>query len=108
MIDLIPLFQETWKTRGEDVLNTAEQITVILQNTASSAGGGELDKSVMDMAYSQLSERYDFKFGGFGKAPKFPTPHNLLFLLDTGRRMMTHGSGNGGKNSFIYEARRSL
>lgn len=29
----------------------------------------------------QLKQRFDHKWGGFGPAPKFPTPHNLLFLM---------------------------
>ena len=35
----------------------------------------------MDLAFRQYNERFDHQFGGFGSAPKFPTPHNLLFLL---------------------------
>src|SRR5690606_7565497 len=34
-----------------------------------------------DVAYNGLAARYDPGAGGFGTAPKFPTPHNLLFLL---------------------------
>jgi len=32
-------------------------------------------------AYTQLARSYDPKWGGFSKAPKFPTPHNLTFLI---------------------------
>ncbi|MEO8398967.1 MAG: thioredoxin domain-containing protein, partial [Ignavibacteriaceae bacterium] len=39
------------------------------------------DESVFKTAYNQLKERYDNLKGGFGSAPKFPTPHNLSFLL---------------------------
>jgi hypothetical protein len=28
-----------------------------------------------------FSQSFDAKYGGFGHSPKFPTPHNLLFLL---------------------------
>ncbi|MGM9602133.1 MAG: thioredoxin domain-containing protein, partial [Faecousia sp.] len=35
----------------------------------------------VERAYSQLAQRFDHKWGGFGAAPKFPTPHNLLFLM---------------------------
>ena len=33
-------------------------------------------------AYRQLSDSYDPRWGGFGPAPKFPMPHNIIFLLD--------------------------
>jgi hypothetical protein len=36
---------------------------------------------MLHRAYDQLSERFDDRYGGFSDAPKFPTPHNLLFLL---------------------------
>ena len=35
----------------------------------------------VNRAYSQLSQRFDEKRGGFGSAPKFPSPHNLLLIL---------------------------
>lgn len=35
----------------------------------------------MDEAYEQLEQRFDWENGGFGEAPKFPQPQNLLFLL---------------------------
>lgn len=31
-------------------------------------------------AYRELSDSYDPVYGGFGRGPKFPAPHNLLFL----------------------------
>ena len=36
---------------------------------------------MLDDAYEQLFLRFDQENGGFGGAPKFPSPHNLLFLL---------------------------
>ena len=33
------------------------------------------------LAFTELKSHFDTKYGGFGSAPKFPTPHNLLFLL---------------------------
>ena len=32
-------------------------------------------------AAEQLENSFDEVFGGFGNAPKFPVPHNLLFLM---------------------------
>jgi uncharacterized protein len=43
--------------------------------------GPALSARVVDQAYNELASRYDDEHGGFGVAPKFPTPHNLLFLL---------------------------
>jgi uncharacterized protein YyaL (SSP411 family) len=40
-----------------------------------------LGKDVLDDAYEKFVLSFDEANGGFGRAPKFPTPHNLLFLL---------------------------
>ena len=42
---------------------------------------GEPDQDLLDRGYKQLAERFDPEYGGFGEAPKFPSPHQLLFLL---------------------------
>ncbi len=38
-------------------------------------------RAYSDSAYKELAQRYDAKFGGFSGAPKFPTPHNMFFML---------------------------
>ncbi|MDD2234911.1 MAG: thioredoxin domain-containing protein [Desulfitobacteriaceae bacterium] len=38
-------------------------------------------EKVIDQAYTTFVQIHDWKYGGFGNAPKFPTPHNLGFLL---------------------------
>ncbi|TGE36185.1 thioredoxin domain-containing protein [Desulfosporosinus fructosivorans] len=36
---------------------------------------------IIKQAYDTLAHSFDARYGGFGQAPKFPTPHNLTFLL---------------------------
>ena len=81
MVELIPRINEIWSTRKDEVLDSASQITAALQDAALREQGEELNEDVLNLAYEQLSERYDNEYGGFGEEPKFPTPHNLLFLL---------------------------
>ena len=33
------------------------------------------------LTFAQLEQRFDTIHGGYGRAPKFPSPHNNLFLL---------------------------
>ncbi len=88
MMELIPEIERVWKSDREKIVKTAESVTTSLQQISGSSPGGELEKSILKRAYDQLEERFDREKGGFGRAPKFPTPHNLLFLLgywnDTG------------------------
>ena len=43
---------------------------------------GSADAALLEKAVQQFRASFDENYGGFGDAPKFPTPHNLLFLLD--------------------------
>ncbi len=81
MIELIPKLKDIWLNRKEEVLNSAEEITTSLKQQNFNSQFAEIDETVLEKAYKDLLERFDDTYGGFGKAPKFPTPHNLLFLL---------------------------
>lgn len=81
ILTLIPRIKEFWSTRQAEVLSSATRIAESLQNTAPGAPGDILNEPLLHLAYKQLLERFDDHHGGFGSAPKFPTPHNLLFLL---------------------------
>jgi len=81
MLTLIPRIRELWSTRQAEVLSSANQITASLQNNIPGAPGEDLNEPLLHIAYAQLLDRFDEHHGGFGNAPKFPTPHNLLFLL---------------------------
>ena len=81
MLDLIPRIKEVWDTQHAEILKTADQITASLSQLSQDSTGDELDKSTLKTAYDQLSSRFSEQYGGFGNAPKFPSPQNLLFLL---------------------------
>jgi uncharacterized protein YyaL (SSP411 family) len=80
MLDLIPKISQLWQDRREELLESADSITNHLAelNTTSA---GELQHEVFQAAFDQLNARYDALYGGFGPPPKFPSPHNLLFLI---------------------------
>jgi uncharacterized protein len=81
MIDLIPRIREVWSKRRNEVLESAEKIVEALLSTETATAGAMMDLSVLEVAYGELSQRFDENYGGFSQAPKFPSPHNLLFLL---------------------------
>ncbi|MHC4307540.1 MAG: thioredoxin domain-containing protein, partial [Planctomycetota bacterium] len=81
MLDLIPRIKEVWGTQHDEIIKSADQITEKLNMIAQSSAGDGLDKSTLKTAYEQLNGRYSEQYGGFGNAPKFPSPQNLLFLL---------------------------
>ncbi len=81
MMDLIPRLKQVWKERRDEVLDSAEKIVGALKSVESESPGEEMDTATLDGAYQQLAERFDERFGGFSKAPKFPSPHSFYFLL---------------------------
>ena len=69
-----------WKNEQQELLRAGNDITQAI-NQRHSGSKHEPDRAIVETAYNQLQRRFDHKWGGFGAAPKFPTPHNLLFLL---------------------------
>jgi len=81
MVDLIPQVEEIWKTRREELETTGRDIKHSIEVMEERTAKEELGTDVLDDAYEKFVLSFDAQNGGFGRAPKFPTPHNLLFLL---------------------------
>jgi uncharacterized protein YyaL (SSP411 family) len=82
MIELIQGVERVWKTRHGDVLSSAEQVTMTMQQVSRESSAGEPPgKTACRAAYEALAGQFDESHGGFGGAPKFPSPHHFLFLL---------------------------
>ncbi len=81
MMELTPRIKEIWNTRRDEVLNSANTVVQALRDSTAPAKGEALDRDVPRQAYEQLAQRFDGQYGGFSDAPKFPTPHIMLFLL---------------------------
>ncbi|MBT3253230.1 MAG: thioredoxin domain-containing protein [Candidatus Marinimicrobia bacterium] len=86
MLDLLPRITEAWKTQRDEIEDTADQIINALQQKRPEQAGELLDGDVLVKASSDFKRNYDASMGGFGAAPKFPSPHNLVFLLREGYR----------------------
>jgi uncharacterized protein len=81
MLSLVPQIGDIWKTRKAEMQSIGKEIKEQITFQAETETEKQLDKSTLDDAYEQLFLRFDQENGGFGRAPKFPSPHNLLFLL---------------------------
>lgn len=80
LMDLLERVADLWKNNREELLRAGNQITAAI-NQEQTGNGQKPDRRLVERAYGQLAQRFDHKWGGFGAAPKFPTPHNLLFLM---------------------------
>ncbi len=81
LIDLIKRIKNLWDDKRSELVNSADQVTFNLQNLDQKTPGEKFDENILKTTYKLLSQQYDEKNGGFGNRPKFPTPHNLIFLL---------------------------
>ena len=80
MIELVPLIKELWISNRDEVEKAANQNVNALKFAAGPAGD-ILEEDILHQAYEQLLSMFDEGHGGFWDEPKFPTPHNLMFLL---------------------------
>ena len=81
-VELTKRIAELWKNNREKLLASGEQITAAI--SAQNEKSSEPRDSLLEKAQAILNRSFDPKWGGFGSAPKFPTPHNLLFLMRRG------------------------
>ncbi|OPY50307.1 MAG: hypothetical protein A4E49_02782 [Methanosaeta sp. PtaU1.Bin112] len=84
MMQIIPKVQELWEKNREQLLDSADKIIDFIRGQSRPPAGADaasLDETALDRGYEALSSIYDPQNGGFGTAPKFPSPHNLFFLL---------------------------
>ncbi|HCU37235.1 MAG TPA: thioredoxin domain-containing protein [Armatimonadetes bacterium] len=81
MLELIPRIAELWGTQRDRLLSSADEITEAMQTVAPADAGRDIGRPVLERGCTQLQTRYDPRHGGFSDAPKFPTPHTMMFLL---------------------------
>ena len=80
LLHLLRKAARLWREDRAGVLATGDTLTAHLQQEGQ-ARPGTPSRELVRQAVSQFAQSYDERWGGFGAAPKFPTPHNLIFLL---------------------------
>ena len=81
LTELCEQVKELWASQTDKVNSSANSIAAALDRAFSYAAAEEPGESLIDHAYKQIGQNFDSQNGGFEGAPKFPTPHRLLFLL---------------------------
>ena len=81
MMELLPKIAEAWRNDRQKVLTSADQITQHVIRLSSRQPGTKLDQEILGQARQFFVQAYDPEYGGFVKSPKFPSPHQLNFLL---------------------------
>ena len=81
MIELLPAIADAWVNKKGELIQSANQIKKYLIDSNNKEIGDQLNQTILTNTNSQFINRYDKTHGGFGVKPKFPSPHNLIYLL---------------------------
>ena len=76
---LLTAIADKWAHDRDALLHTAKEMTAYLRQEARA---GEPAGDLPGKAAEQLMAVYDEEYGGFGRQTKFPSPHNLIFLME--------------------------
>lgn len=84
--------EERWRDDRSGLLEQGRHIVAFVRGQNREEGGGEArPELLLKRGEAYFRQSFDAENGGFGYAPKFPSPHNLLFLLreggETNRKM---------------------
>jgi len=90
LLDAINGPEGIFTTRTADVAKNVEQLVKAVSKSAELEAGTELpDVDQLNTAVQGLGQAFDPEWGGFGKAPKFPSTFNLELML---RAYMSNGA----------------
>jgi uncharacterized protein YyaL (SSP411 family) len=82
-VDVLTAIARAWRDERERIeLSAAELVRRMREASAASPGGAAAPApDVLALGVAAFAQAYDARHGGFGGAPKFPRPSELLFLL---------------------------
>jgi len=81
MRELIPAIAKTWSENRANIDKAIRRIEEGFNQIHHAETGNFPGKEISNKAFGNYLSNYDREYGGFGGAPKFPTPTNLMFLL---------------------------
>lgn len=81
-LDVLMAVREAWVNKKDLIGDiTAQLLESMKTNNNLPQYQGELSRDVVEVAADKLLSDFDWNYGGWGKAPKFPHPLSLEFLI---------------------------
>jgi uncharacterized protein YyaL (SSP411 family) len=94
-MELLTQIAGLWQRDQGRILNAGEETLQAIQDkTGWEPSGSPLTLQTLQLGYEQQAGTFDSQWGGFGSAPKFPTPHHLTFLMRWQKRSGDRQAGN--------------
>lgn len=90
LLEILEAVTKEWKENRDELIRAGDKIVNVLNGRAQNRGkepeeregkAARLNKDLVGTARETLYQAFDNWYGGFGTSPKFPMPHNLMFLL---------------------------
>ncbi len=79
LLELIPMVEDIWRDRRSELVSLGSKVMSAIRKRESI--GRAPNETSIQQAFLDLSRIFDWTHGGFGRAPKFPLAHNIIFLL---------------------------
>ena len=110
---VLTALRDLWQNERSRVLDSAQGITERLQAAvarqyASEDGAVEVGADLASEAVEGLWRSFDEEWGGFGRAPKFPNPGGLEFLLMHEARRRGEGGPPGTAGRMALSTLRAM
>ncbi len=101
MLELIPYLGELWQKQRNQIVESAQDIMqsfskymVTNAKETESELNAQAIQTLSEHCFKQLETKFDHQNGGFGSAPKFPSPHVFSFLLNYYKRTKNNNALN--------------
>ncbi len=102
LTNVLTTLAHTWAEHPDQITASAALVMKSL-TSEDNGGGGPLDAAALTSGYEDLSARFDAANGGFLPPPKFPAPHQLMFLL-----RYWHRTGNAKALAMVEATLQSI
>lgn len=80
-ISILSAITNAWRNERSILLESADSFIKRLSETSKIDENLSISEECIDDALNYFTHSFDYNYGGFGHAPKFPSPHNLMFLM---------------------------
>ena len=82
-VRLLESLDDAWRNRRDELDDVAERLTTALEQSGSigDARAAPPDVGIIARAHENVLRQHDARYGGFGRAPKFPQAMTIDFLL---------------------------
>jgi uncharacterized protein YyaL (SSP411 family) len=81
MMELLPRVHIAWQEQRGDIVDSGRRVLAVVDSLAQPEREPETVDVLLRECADWLVSAHDPEFGGFGNAPKFPSPANLAFLF---------------------------